>query len=398
MKSKSFVILLLIVTLLAASCGGAKDKVRNENIAQRGRDKELYDEAMLKLRKGKYDEARLKLNVIITTYPDSGYLPLAKLAIADSFYREGGTSQLEQAIGGYKDFVNFFPTHPLACEVRLKIADSFSRQIIAYNRDWTKAKQAERQLLSCLESCQNSPLKPQIEERLAQVQQVLGLHELEIARFYQRQQAWKAVESRTRDIVANYQKFSYRDESLYLLGTSMIEQEQPEEAVQAFTELVRDIPNSQYAPKAKQFLEKLGKQIPEPSNNDPAPPRPGMMTKIALITGHNGLTISKDGVLIKEEGDTNKEAEKALQNASDSTGNAVRASSTGTTVSPSANNGTAKPGTTPNATPEGKAETKTDAKSEPKKDAKKDEGKKDDSKKDDNKKEKKKGLFGRIFR
>src|SRR5438128_7127082 len=108
-------LMLLIVALFIAACGGAKEKVKNENEARPGRDKELYEVASQKLRKGRYDEARLTFNVIITTYPDSEFLPLAKLAIADSFYLEGGTSQLEQSIGGYKDFANYFPTHPLTC-------------------------------------------------------------------------------------------------------------------------------------------------------------------------------------------------------------------------------------------------------------------------------------------
>lgn len=377
MKSKNFVVLLLIAALFAISCGGAKDKVAKDNVAREGRDKELYDEAMEKLRRGKYDEGRLKLNVIITTYPDSGYMALAKLAIADSFYREGGTSQLEQAIGGYKDFINFFQTHPLACQVRLKIAEAYSQQIIAYNRDWTKAQQAERQLQACLTACQNTDLKPAIEERLAQVQQVLGLHELDISRTYATRQSWKAVESRTRDIVEKYPNFSYRDEALYKLATSLIEQEQPEAAVQYFTELVRDIPNSEYAKDAKKFLEKLGKPIPEPTDpNAPAPLRPGMMTKFALITGHNGLTISRDGILINEKGEINRDAEQLLQHPAQSIDNAPRISSTGGPAAAPASSGETKPTPTPTPTPDPK--------------------KKDDKK--DPKKNEKKGLFGRIFR
>src|SRR5438128_1379221 len=105
---------LVLLALIVASCGGdkAKDRVKNENKAVPGRDKELYEDATKKLRKGRYDEARLLYNVVITTYPDSEWLPMAKLAIADSFYLEGGSSQLEQAIGGYKDFAQYFPTHP----------------------------------------------------------------------------------------------------------------------------------------------------------------------------------------------------------------------------------------------------------------------------------------------
>ncbi|HEX5080718.1 MAG TPA: outer membrane protein assembly factor BamD, partial [Blastocatellia bacterium] len=96
--------------LFLVGCG-PKDKVKNENASPEGRDRELYLQASKKAEKGRFDEARITYNIVITTYPDSAYLPLAKLAIADTFYLEGGTSNLQQAIGGYKEFAQFFPTH-----------------------------------------------------------------------------------------------------------------------------------------------------------------------------------------------------------------------------------------------------------------------------------------------
>jgi outer membrane protein assembly factor BamD len=279
MKAKFFVVLLItMLSLLLAACG--KDKVKNENAAIPGRDKELYEQASSKAEKGRYDESRLLYNVVITTYADSEYLPLAKLAIADSFYLEGGTSNLEQAIGGYKDFAQYFPTHPKICEVKHKIAQSYMRQMGAYNRDITNAKKAYQQLKSASQTCQNSPMFALIKNDQSDVEQVLGLHEIDISRFYlYNRQAYKAAESRLRDIVSNYPLFSYFDESLYLLGVSLVEQEQPEEATEYFTRLVRDYSNSEFADKGRDYLKKLGKPIPEPSNNNPAPERPNFMGK-----------------------------------------------------------------------------------------------------------------------
>ncbi len=324
----------LSVAILALAVGlsgcGSKDKVKNENAPIPGRDKEIYEQASAKARKGRYDESRLLYNVVISTYPDSEYLPLAKLAIADSFYLEGGTSNLEQAIGGYKDFAQYFPTHPKICDVKHKIAHSLMRQMGAYNRDASKARQAEFQLKAALQSCQMSALKPQIESDLKDVQQALGLHELDIARFYiNNRQAYKAGESRLRDIIVQYPFFSYYDESLYLLGVTLIEQEQPEEASEYFTKLVRDYPNSEFSKKGREYLEKLGKPLPTPSNNDPAPARPGYMGKFGLILGNNGLDISKDGVLLSREGNE-KDDVKGMAKPSDASGatgtRAIRAS------------------------------------------------------------------------
>jgi len=290
------------LALPLAGCG-PKNKVKNENASAEGRDRELYNQASKKAEKGRYDEARLTYNIIITTYPDSAYLPLAKLAIADTFYLEGGTSSLQQAIGGYKDFAQYFPTHPKICEVKHRIAMSYMRQMGAYNREAQMAQQAEQQLKATETACRNSPALVRVQTDLKTVQQVLGLHELDIARFYSdKRQAHKAAEGRLRGIINNYPNFSYLDESLYRLGVSLVEQEQPEEAAEYFSRLVRDYSKSEFAKKGREYLEKLGKPVPEPSNENPAPERPSFVGKFGLILGRNGLEISEDGVLLSKKG------------------------------------------------------------------------------------------------
>ena len=57
-----------------------------------GRDRELFIVATREVRKKNFDVGRLLFQTIITTYPDSPYLPMAKLAVADSFFLEGSTS------------------------------------------------------------------------------------------------------------------------------------------------------------------------------------------------------------------------------------------------------------------------------------------------------------------
>jgi outer membrane protein assembly factor BamD len=177
------------------------------------------------------------------------------------------------------------------------------RQMGAYNREAQMAQQAERQLKDAESSCRNSDGLVKVQTDLTTVQQVLGLHELDIARFYgDKRQAHKAAEGRLRGIITNYPNFSYLDESLYRLGVSLVEQEQPEEAAEYFTKLVRDYSKSKLAKKGKEYLEKLGKQIPEPSNDNPAPERPNIIGKFELIFGRNGVESSDEGVLLSKKG------------------------------------------------------------------------------------------------
>src|ERR1700746_950728 len=77
-------------------------------------DKLLYDRAMDDIKHGRHEVGRLNLQTLINTYPDSEYLAKAKLAIADSYYKEGGTANTTQGIEAYTDFTVFFPMLPEA--------------------------------------------------------------------------------------------------------------------------------------------------------------------------------------------------------------------------------------------------------------------------------------------
>lgn len=394
---------IALIALFVAACGDkAKNRVKDENKAIPGRDKELYEEAAKKLDKGRYDESRLLFNVVITTYPDSEWLPMAKLAIADSFYLEGGSTQLEQAIGGYKDFAQYFPTHPLACEVKLKIAEAYMRQMNAYNRDWSKGKQAEFQLQATLQSCQVSPLKPEVEDRLRKVQQILGLHEMDIADYYfNMRKAYKAAESRYRDIVDKYPFFTYRDRVLFRLGQALLEQEQPEEAARYFSMLVRDIPNSEHTKEAKDYLEKLGKPIPTAVNNSPAPEHYGKADWLGLILGRNGLPIDKDGVLFKKGGKAEEQAADSFQKPSEAVGSGdIRATRASSVLPPTPPAGSAPPASQGAAASGNEAAGQTDpaatrSRTVNEQPAGTSQG---SDKKKEEKKKPKKGLFGRIFK
>ena len=204
---------------MLVGCGGDKaTKVASEE-AREGRDRALLQEGVIQMQKGRYTQARLLFNTLINTYPDSPLLPVTKLALADSYYREGSFSSMNQSEVEYKDWLQFFPKHGLADDVMMKIAEVHMRQVQAADRDTTHAKMAERQLLKLVEQYPSTELKKRAEDQLWEVREILGMHELKVARFYYtHRQAYKASASRTRDIVDKFPGFSRTDEALYLLA------------------------------------------------------------------------------------------------------------------------------------------------------------------------------------
>lgn len=281
-----------------------------------GRDRELFIIATREVRKKNYDVGRLLFQTIITTYPDSPYLPMSKLAVGDSFFVEGSTGSLIQAIAAYQDWLTFFPTHPLADRVVLKIAESEMRQIGLPDRDATRARRAETRLKALLQQYPNSILRPEAEARLRQVQDNLGLHNLLIANYYytlsvnQKKGGLKGSQSRYREIIERYPNFNFMDEVLYKLAITYLIEEETDEAARYFQRIVSDYPNSDYVSKAREQLELIGATVPEPN-----PDRLAVMPAADVsffqnfknqLFGIYPMTIDKNGVLMTKDFDKEK--------------------------------------------------------------------------------------------
>jgi len=306
--------------------GGGEDKYTElTGTVAPGRDRVLFEEAAQQVRKGSHETGRLLFNTIITTYPDSQYLPLAKLAIADSFYLEGTTSSLIQAAQAYQDWLTFFPTDPLADDAMLKVAESEMRQMGLSDREITHARKAEQRLKALLQQFPNTSLRTQVEERLRQSQENLALHNLQVARFYYDARyrrtgfGLKGAQNRLQEIIEKYPYFCLMDEVIFRYGVTYQEEEEPDEAAKYFQQIVRDYPNSQYAEKAREQLNVIGAPIPEPDpikkNMPECPNLSFTQNLLQQVTGNAGVTVNPDGILISKGEKGNDLIDKAIQNS-----------------------------------------------------------------------------------
>jgi outer membrane protein assembly factor BamD len=182
-------------------------------------DKVLYDKALDATKRGHFDVARLDLQTLLNTYPDSQYQMKAKLAIADSWYKEGGTAALTQAEQEYKDFITFFPNAPEAAEAQMRVGDIYFRQMDKPDRDYAKATHAEEEYRLMLQQFPESTLVPQAKQRLREVQEVMATRESAIAAFYAtHSNNWPAAIARYQTVVDTYPQYSHMDEVLIGLG------------------------------------------------------------------------------------------------------------------------------------------------------------------------------------
>jgi outer membrane protein assembly factor BamD len=213
---------LVGLVLTMASCFRKNKNVSNPiaNVSSAQPDKVLFDRAMDAMQHNRFDVARLTLQTMINTYPDSEYVARAKLAVGDSWYAEGGSAGLAQAEIEYKDFITFFPNLPEAAEAQLKVANIHYRQMEKPDRDFTHAKRAEEEYKQLILQFPDSKLVPEAKQRLREVQEVLAEREFRIGRFYYLRESWAAAIARLKSVSDAYPLYSGVDEALYMLGQS----------------------------------------------------------------------------------------------------------------------------------------------------------------------------------
>ena len=183
-------------------------------------DKQLYDKALAQTNTGHYDIARLDLQTLLNTYPDSQYLMRAKLAVADAWYKEGGSAALTQAEQEYKDFITFFPNVPEAAEAQLRVGDIYFKQMDVPDRDYSKAVHAEEEYRTMLKQYPDAPpsILKDARQKLREVQEVLAERESELGAFYASHANWPASIARYQTVVDTYPLYSHMDDVLIGLG------------------------------------------------------------------------------------------------------------------------------------------------------------------------------------
>src|SRR5664279_1332752 len=245
-------------------------------------DKVLFDRAVDAMQHHKYDVARLSLQTLINTYPDSEYVARAKLAIADSWYEEGGTAAMAQAESEYKDFITFFPQMTEASEAQMKIANIHYNEMEKADRDYTHAKRAEEEYRQLIMQFPDSPMVPEAKKKLLAVQEVLAEREYLIGHFYYMRESWPAAIARLKSLTDTYPLYSGADEALFELGGAYEKEADllrmsklteaakgpliktyTDNAVAGYDRILTRYPEEDRAVDARKRLEAMAKPIPK---------------------------------------------------------------------------------------------------------------------------------------
>ncbi|HXI42125.1 MAG TPA: outer membrane protein assembly factor BamD [Bryobacteraceae bacterium] len=259
---------IIVVTVMLLIVAGGCRRHKYENPISKDTqqpDKVLFDKAINDIERGRYEVARLTLNTLINTYDTSEFLAKAKLAIADSWFREGGTHAWAQAEAEYKDFILFYPTMEEAAESQEKVCDIHYKQMEKADRDRQQAIRAEDECRQLLVQFPNSKFAPDAQQKLRNIQEVLASGEFKTGMFYHNKGSYPAANNRLQSLVDQYPLFSGADEALWQLadGYTRMGDRFEDKAAGAYARIVKDYPLSNHVEEATQKLQAMNRPVPQ---------------------------------------------------------------------------------------------------------------------------------------
>lgn len=256
--------LLVLALGLGLACGGSSGGKTGKSLLRPDDDaRTAYERALLDFRRGDCLNAEPTFREIRREFPYSRFAALSELRIGDCQFKN---EAYPEAIQTYRQFVRIRPSHREIPYARFRIAEAYYNQIPggwfmtppAHERDQTAARDALIQLRRFVVDYPNDQRIPDANKLMQKCMNMLAAHELYVARFYLKRDAYRGVISRLRGLLAAYPGSGSEPKALLLLGEVYLETNEIDAARDTLSELVQRFPESGEAKKAQALLRKIG--------------------------------------------------------------------------------------------------------------------------------------------
>lgn len=257
--------LLSATCLSAGGCASQQDAQKEQTYADAA--EQLYERGRTNLEKKNYLDAINQFNTLRNRFPYSKYAPLAELRIGDAYFAQDSYAT---AVQQYRGFVQLHPTHAEVPYAEWRVAEAFYKLMPedwwilppAYERNLSKTRDAARELQRFVERYPDTEYSAGAKKRLARARRVLADYELYVAKFYLDRDNPRAATMRLRYLLENYSGLGLDPQALFLLARAYIELEQMPRATTALNDLITYHPSSDYADRARDYLERYGLKNP----------------------------------------------------------------------------------------------------------------------------------------
>lgn len=263
----------LALSLLLAACGGHQLDLQALASAS---DEVLWEAGQKAATDKNWVSARQYYKRLVDAFPQSQHQPGARIALADTYFEEGGTANWILAVSSYREFLTLYPQHPRSAYAQFRAAECYFKQRNSPDRDQTATHQALEEYERLLDVYPQSDYVEQARERIRDCRQTLARSHYLVGYFYQRtRHAWRSAIGRFEIIVKEFPDYEPLDEVLYRLSECLAAAGRYAEALPYLGRLRSDFPKSEYLDDARKLQESFPPSAvpaaPPPATPSPSP-------------------------------------------------------------------------------------------------------------------------------
>ena len=222
--NKHLLLIFVFTNIFISGCFFDTEEER-KSISMGLSPKAIYQQAQISIDGGAIEEAIKTLETLQAAYPSSKFAMQAKLDIPYYLYKR---DKFDEALDKLNEFIKLYPNHfstSYAYYLRGIIAESKSKSILDdfditdnAQRDTSSVKAALNYYIDLIKKFPNSKYSEESKDKLILLRNILARHELFIAIFYYKQEAFIASINRCKYIIEKFPNTPSVPASLHLIA------------------------------------------------------------------------------------------------------------------------------------------------------------------------------------
>jgi outer membrane protein assembly factor BamD len=243
-----------MLVLPLVSCAGWEDDKTYKSVAQDPADL-LYNQGLVALKNGDYSKAAKRFDMLDRSYPGTEWSRKGVLMNAFANYKG---SSYDDAISASQRYMTLYPTSPDAAYAAYIYASSNYAQIPDVTRDQERTTKALAAFEEIVKRWPKSEYADDSKFKIQVTKDQLAGKEMEIGRFYLKQNNYAAATNRFKIVVAQYQQTRHIEEALSRLAECYMSLGVSTEAQTAAAILGHNYPDSQWYKDAYTLVKSNG--------------------------------------------------------------------------------------------------------------------------------------------
>ncbi len=250
-------LLLLVLALLLGACAFTGDEHEDDERTAAS----LYRDAKEALDAGDYETAISRLESLEARFPFGRFAQQAQLDIAYAYYK---FEEPESAVAAADRFIKLYPRHPrvdYAYYIRGVVKFNQGRSVFdklpsqdPAKRDPGAARQAFNYFAELVQRFPDSEYAEDAIQRMIYLRNQLARHEIYVAEFYMKREAYLAAANRAKYVIETFQRSPSVADALALLVRAYRKLELPRLAEDSLRVLELNYPDSPQLAKVSQTL------------------------------------------------------------------------------------------------------------------------------------------------